>query len=68
MIVKVIIHDGIVVSVLSTETSEVEIIDIDKDYVDYESLIKYEQELYQNTSLHEQNYTVAHFDTECEIM
>ena len=68
MMVKVIMHDGIVVSVLSTEVSEVEIIDINKNYADYETLIEYEQELYQDAFLHEQNYTVAHFDNECEAM
>lgn len=62
MKVKVIVHDGVVIGVLSTEEAEVEIVDIDKDYEDYEALKEYEQKLYDDPSLHEQDYTVARFD------
>lgn len=62
MKVKVIIRDGIVQSVLSTDPVEVEIVDIDKDYEDYDSLMAYEQELYNDSSLQEQEFTVAHFE------
>lgn len=62
MKVKVIIRDGIVQSVLSTNPVEVEVVDIDKDYEDYENLSAYEQELYADCSLQEQEFTVAHFE------
>ena len=38
MRIKVIIHDGIVTEVLSDGLAEVEVIDIDKDYEDYDAL------------------------------
>jgi len=66
MKVKVIVHDGIVIGVLATDAVEVEVVDIDKDYEDYEALKEYEQKLYGDPSLHEQDYTVAHFEDEGE--
>ena len=60
--VKVIINDGIVTGVLSDGDVDVEIIDIDKDYGDYESIREYEDEVYSDRSLKETDYTVAHFD------
>lgn len=64
MSVKIIIHDGIVQDVLSSNPVEVEIIDIDRDYEDYGALCKYEQLLYQDASLKSQAYTTAHFEDE----
>lgn len=64
--VKVIIQDGIVQDVLSTEPVEVEIVDINKDYEDYEALCDYEQELYTDPALKSQDFTVSHFGEEDE--
>lgn len=64
--VKVIIRDGIVQDVLSTEPVEIEIVDINKDYEDYDSLCEYESELYADESLKSQDFTVAHFEEEDE--
>ena len=40
MNIKVIIYDGIVHEVLTTEPAEVEIVNIDRDYEDYEALCR----------------------------
>lgn len=61
MSVKIIIRENIVQEVLSTEPVEVEIVDINKDYEDYEALEAYERELYNDASLKSQDFTVAHF-------
>ena len=47
MRVKVIIHDGIPTDVLtdSAEPLEVEILNIDRDYSDYDALEEYEEAL-----------------------
>lgn len=66
MLVKVIIRDGIVQDVLSTEPVEVEIVDTNKDYEDYDDLCDYEQELYADETLKSQDFTVAHFGEEEE--
>lgn len=60
--VKVIIEEGIVTSVLADGSVEVEIVDIDPDYEDYEALKKYEEELHSDPDLKEREYTVAHFE------
>lgn len=62
--VKVIINDGIVTGVLADGDAEVEVIDIDKDYEDYEAISKYEEEVRSDPSLKERDYTVAHFESE----
>ena len=62
--VKVIIRDGIVQDVLSTEPVEIEIVDINKDYEDYDRLCEYEYELYADETLKSQDFTVAHFGEE----
>lgn len=64
MNIKVIIYDGIVHEVLTTEPAEVEIVNIDRDYEDYEALCSYEQELYQDPALKSRPFTVARFDGE----
>lgn len=64
MRVKVIIRDGIVSEVLTDGQADVEIIGIDKDYEDYDALCKYEQALYEDTSLKSVDFTVAHFGEE----
>lgn len=62
--VKVIINDGIAVGVLADGDVDVEIVDVDKDYEDYEALKEYEEKLYGDTTLKEREYTVAHFGDE----
>ena len=62
--VKVIIRDGIVQDVLSTEPVEIEIVDINKDYEDYDRLCEYENALYADETLNSQDFTVAHFGEE----
>ena len=64
MRVKVIIHDGITTDVLtdSAERLEVEILDIDKDYSDYDELEEYEESLLHDPGLSHVDYTTAHFD------
>lgn len=62
MQVKVIIRDGIVTEVLADAPVEVEVIDIDKDYEDYENLLTYESDLHEDTSLKSVDFTVAHFE------
>lgn len=59
--VKVIIKDGITTGVLADGAVEVEIIDENKDYEDYQALCNYENKLRHNPALKERNYTVAHF-------
>lgn len=59
--VKVVIHDGIVTSVLTSSPVDIEILDIDKDYEDYDALVQYEEELWSNPLLQSQDFTVAHF-------
>ena len=55
MKVIVIIHDGIVSGARTdiAEPLEVEVLDIDKDYEDYERLKEYEDQLYTDPSLRE---------------
>lgn len=60
--VKVIIYDGVVFDVLADGYANVEIIDIDKDYKDYEALLQYEQELRGDPKLKSQDYHIACFD------
>lgn len=64
MKIKVIIHDGIVTNVLADESAkevDVEIVDIDRDYEDYDELQEYEEELYGDKNLQEIGYSVANF-------
>ena len=62
MKVKIIIKEGIAVGALADGDVEVEIIDIDPDYEDYEALKSYEKEVRSNSSLREREFTVAHFE------
>lgn len=62
--VKVIIWEGIVIDVLADGDVDVEIIDVDPDYEDYEELKIYEEELHSDPALKEQDFTVAHFREE----
>ena len=64
MKIKVIIYGGIVDSVLADEQAkevDVEIVDLDKDYEDYDELEEYTQKLHNDESLQEIWYSVAHF-------
>ena len=62
--VKVIIREGIIQDVLSTEPVEIEIIDLNKDYEDYDKLCEYESKLYADETLKSQDFTVVHFGEE----
>lgn len=64
MKIKVIIYGGIVDSVLADEQAkevDVEIVDLDKDYEDYDELEEYTQKLHNDESLQEIGYSVARF-------
>lgn len=61
--VKIVIWEGIVTNVLADGDVDVEIIDVDPDYEDYEALKKYEEELHTDPELKEREYTVAHFES-----
>ena len=60
--VKIIIEEGIAVGVLADGDVEIEIIDIDPDYEDYEALKSYEEEIRSDLGLRECQFTVAHFE------
>lgn len=64
--VKVIINDGIAVGVQADGDVDVEIVDVDKDYEDADALEKYEEELRNDQSLKELDFTVAHFSEDGE--
>lgn len=59
--VKVIIADGVVTDVLSDGDVDVEIVDVNKDYADYDALVKRRDEVYEDKTLQERNYKVANF-------
>ena len=60
--IKVIIKEGIAAGVLADGDVEVEIIDIDPDYRDYEALRMYEAEIRSDPVMKEQAFTVAAFE------
>ena len=60
--VKVIIEEGVATGVLADGDVEVEIVDIDPDYEDCDTLRHYEKELRNDPALKERDYTVAHFE------
>ena len=60
--IKVIIEEGIAVGVLADGDVEVEIVDIDPDYEDYEALRKYEEEIRGDPALKEREFAVAAFE------
>ena len=62
MRVKVIIRSGIATEVLTDGEVELEVVDIDKDYEDYDKLRAYEEELHKDASLRSVDFTVAHFE------
>lgn len=59
--IKIIIEEGIAAGVLADGDVEVEIIDIDPDYGDYEALRRYEAEIRADPALKEREFTVAAF-------
>ncbi len=61
LMVKIIIDDGIISGVLSNGPVNVEIVDINRDYGDYEALRAYSHELYDDPKLKSIEYSVAHF-------
>ena len=56
---KVVIEDGIITDVLSDGEAEVEIIDVNVDYEDYDALCKRRQEVLEDDTLHEIDFTVT---------
>ena len=68
MEIKVIIENGIVVDVLKNQDTpvNVEIVDVDPDYEDYEALKDYRESLFKDQSLMGCDYTVAHFGEDDE--
>jgi len=66
MKIKVIIREGIVDEVLSDGPVEVEIVDINKDYEDYDALNKYADELYDDKGMKSCSFTVATFSDDDE--
>lgn len=50
------------VDVLATAPVDVEVLDIDRDYEDFDALTRYEEELRRDPELRSRDYTVAHFD------
>ena len=64
MKVKVIINDGITTEVLADGPVELEVVDIDSDYEDYDKLREYEEELHKDEGLKSVDFTVAHFEEE----
>ena len=62
MRVKVVIEDGIITDVLSDGEAEVEIIDVNVDHEDYDALCKRRQEVLEDDTLHEIDFTVTKFD------
>ena len=64
--VKVIIMDGVVSDVLSDGDVDVEIVDVNKDYEDYDALVKRRDEVYEDETLKERDYKVANFIEEDE--
>ena len=66
--VKIIIEEGIATGVLADGDVEIEIVDIDPDYEDYEALREYEKEIRGDPALKEREFAVAHFGDGEEMM
>lgn len=66
MRVKVIIIDGITTEVLADGPVDLEVVDIDKDYEDYDELLDYEATLHKDKTLKSVDFTVAHFGEDDE--
>jgi len=62
--VKIVIEGGAVHAVLKDQEIpiQVEIIDIDKDYADYEQLLAYRHSLYADPTFKECEFTSANFE------
>ena len=62
--VKIMIEGGAVHAVLKDQDIpiQVEIIDIDKDYADYEQLLAYRHSLYADPTFKECEFTSANFE------
>lgn len=62
MRVKVVIEEGIITNVLSDGEAEVEIIDVNVDYDDYDALCKRRDEVLGDDTLQEIDFTVTKFE------
>lgn len=66
MKIAVIFRNGVTEAVLSDapagQAPEIEIVNIDDDYSDYERLKAHADDLYENPSMREIPYYTAHFD------
>lgn len=62
MRVKVVIEEGIITNVLSDGEADVEIIDVNVDYDDYVALCKRRDEVLEDDTLQEIDFTVTKFE------
>lgn len=62
--IKVIIQDGIVQDILANFDGDYsfEVVDIDPDFEDCDSLTAYADSLYEDKNYHQMRFTHAHFD------
>lgn len=60
--VKVIIEDGVPQEVLADAPVDLEVVDIDKDYEDYDQLKNYRNRLYEDKNLKSCDFKVANFE------
>lgn len=68
MRVKIIIRSGVPETVLADGDVDVEIIDIDKDYNDYEALCKREREVLDDKTLQSIDFDTANFEEDTPLM
>lgn len=64
--VKVVVNDGLISGILTSEPVDVEVVYIDRDYKDYDKLKEREAAFYRDPSLKETNYETIRFDGEEE--
>lgn len=60
--VKVVVNDGLISSILTSEPVDVEVVYIDRDYEDYGKLKEQEAAFYRDPSLKEASYETIRFD------
>ena len=60
--VKVIIEDGVPQEVLADAPVDLEVVDIDEDYEDYDQLKNYRNRLYEDKNLKSCDFKVANFE------
>lgn len=60
--IKVVVNDGLISSILTSEPVDVEVVYIDRDYEDYGKLKEREAAFYKDPSLKEASYETIRFD------